>query len=338
MLRQRSNNRAIKGLLGGLAAGLLVLACDGQNRFVGPPLTQEGGQQGGGADGDAPEVFIETPGDSAASPLGDSVLVTAHVMDDGGLASVSFEGVSFRGDVSLGTDEIVPRFEAKFVQLLDAVEDTIISRWLIPTADTLKEETNLIVTAFDTLGNVSADTIPLTLGGPEVLLEDLVGIVPAGANLPLTVRASDPLGIRLIELFITGAVEQTISVPITPVDTIAVLDTLVFIPPGVVGTLTVRARAFNTLSVPGSDGPFDVDIVIGGTGDTIRPAAQLTVGSPDRMELQDVLTVEVKGRDNVLGDGITQMGYTVLGISPTRGDTLIRTETITTTGSSKSTP
>ena len=323
MHRLRTNKRSLKGLLGGLAAGLLMVACDGQNLFVGPPLLD---QQ---SDRSAPTVVIENPGDSAAAPLGDSVLVTVHATDDAGLASLQFEGVSFRGDVSLGTDEVVPRFESKLVQLLNPAEDTIVSRWLIAVADTIKEETNVIVTALDALGNAAADTILLTLGGPEVDLEDLVGLVPAGANLPLSVRASDPLGVRLIELFVTGAVEATISLPIVPVDTIATLDTLVFIPPGITGTLTVRARAFNTLSVPGSDGPFDVEIIIGGTGDTIPPRAQLTVSSEQRLELQDVITVEVKGRDDVLGDGVTQMGYTALAISPTRGDTVIQTETVT---------
>ena len=323
MLRLRMNEKSVKALLGGVTAGLLMLACDGENLFVGPPLTQ---QQ---ADGNPPEVVIEAPGDSAATPLGDSVLVTALASDNGGLASIRFEGLSFRGDVNLGTDSVVARFETKLVELLNPAEDTVISRWLVPTPDTLKEVTNIIVTAFDTLGNAAADTIPLTLGGPEVDLEDLVGLVPAGANLPLAVRAADPLGIRLIELFVTGAVETTISVPITPVDTVAVLDTLVFIPPGVTGTLTVRARAFNTLSVPGNDGPFEVEIVIGGSGDTIRPGAQLTVTADERLELQDVLTVEVKARDDVLGDGVTEMGYTVLGISPTRGDTVVQTESVT---------
>ncbi len=322
MLRLRTN-KSVKGLLGGLTAGLLMLACDGQNLFVGPPLLDQQTDRG------APTVIIMTPGDSAASPLGDSVLVTAHATDDAGLASLQFDGLSFRGDANLGTDEIVPRFETKVVQFQEPVEDTIISRWLIPVADTLKEETNLIVTAVDALGNSSSDTIPLTLGGPEVDLEDLVGLVPAGANLPLNVRAADPLGVRLIELFVTGAVEATISVPIVPVDTVAVLDTLVFIPPGVTGTIDVRARAFNTLSVPGSDGPFEVEIVIGGTGDTIPPGAQVTVTHDDRLELQDFVTVQVKARDDVLGDGVTEIGYTALAISATRSDTVIRTESVT---------
>ena len=323
MLRLRTNKRSLNGLLGGLAIGLLVLACDGQNLFVGPSLTEQQADRG------APTVIILTPGDSAAAPLGDSVLVIVQASDDVGLATLQFEGVSFRGDVSLGTDEAVPRFETKVVQLLNPAEDTIVSRWLIATSDTLKEETNIIVTAVDTLGNSAADTIPLTLGGPQVALEDLVEVVPAGANLPLTVRASDPLGVRLVELFVTGAVQATISQPVSPVDTFAVLDTVVFIPPGVTGTITVRARAFNTLSVPGNDGPFEVEIIIGGSGDTIQAGAQLTVSSPDRMELQDRVTVQVKARDDVLGDGVTQMGYTALAISPTRGDTLIRTESVT---------
>ena len=323
MLRLRTNKKSTKGLLGGLTAGLLMLACDGQNLFVGPPLLDQQSDRG------APTVIITTPGDSAASPLGDSVLIIAHATDDAGLASLQFEGLSFRGDASLGTDEVVPRFATKVVQLLEPTEDTIISRWLIPTTDTIKEQTNLIVTAVDALGNFASDTIPLTLGGPEVDLEDLVGLVPAGANLPLNVRAVDPLGVRLIELFVTGAVVATISHPIVPVDTVAVLDTLVFIPPGVTGTITVRARAFNTLSVPGSDGPFDVEIIIGGTGDTIPPSAQLTVTADDRLELQDFLTVRVKARDDVLGDGVTEIGYTALAISPTRGDTVIRTESVT---------
>ena len=323
MLRLRTNKRSLKDLFGGLAAGLLMLACDGQNLFVGPSLTQQQADRG------APTVIIQSPGDSAVAPLGDSVLVVVQATDDSGLATLRFEGLSFRGDVNLGTDEVVPRFETKVVQLLNPAEDTIVSRWLIATPDTIKELTNIIVTAVDTLGNSAADTLPLTLGGPQVDLEDLVEVVPAGANLPLTVRASDPLGVRLVELFVTGAVQVTISQPVSPVDTLAVLDTVVFIPTGVTGTITVQARAFNTLGVPGNDGPFEVEIIIGGSGDTIPPGAQLTLSSADRMELQDRVTVEVKARDDVLGDGVTQMGYTALAISPTRGDTLIQTESVT---------
>ncbi len=167
MLRLRTNKKSTKGLLGGLTAGLLMLACDGQNLFVGPPLLDQQSDRG------APTVIITTPGDSAASPLGDSVLIIAHATDDAGLASLQFEGLSFRGDASLGTDEVVPRFATKVVQLLEPTEDTIISRWLIPTTDTIKEQTNLIVTAVDALGNFASDTIPLTLGGPEVDLGKL---------------------------------------------------------------------------------------------------------------------------------------------------------------------
>ena len=322
MLRLRTNKRSLKGLLGGLAIALLVLACDGQNLFVGPSLTQQ-------EDRAAPTVTIQVPGESAAAPLDDSVLVTVHATDDSGLSSLQFEGISFRGDVNLGTNELVPRFETKLVQLLDPTEDTIISRWLIPIADTLREETNIIVTAFDTLGNVSADTVPLILGGPEVNLEDLVDQVPAGANMPITVRVSDPLGVRLVEVFVTGAIEVTFSEPVSPVDTVAVLEALVFIPPGTTGTITVNARAVNTLNVPGSDGPFEVEIIAGGGGDTTPPGVQLTAVPADRMELRDQVTVEVKARDDVLGVGVTQMGYTALAISPTRGTTLIQTESVT---------
>ena len=175
----------LKGLAGGLLAGILFAACQGDNLFV--DFTGTGSVQ----DGEIPAVNITQPSSASAAaiPLGDSVLITVDVSDDAGVAAVVFEGISLRGDPALGTESEVPRFVSKTVDFVPPVADTTISRYLVALPDTILETTQIIVTAFDTVGNFSADTVSLILGGPEVLFTNLVGgeIVQSGATLGLRV-------------------------------------------------------------------------------------------------------------------------------------------------------
>ena len=47
------------------------------------------------------------------------------------------------------------------------------------------------------------------------------------------------------------------------------------------------------------------------------------------MEVQDSVRLSITGSDNTQGSGVASVGYTVLGISSTRGDTLFRSDQIT---------
>ena len=320
---QNTRRSPLKGLAGGLLAGILFAACQGDNLFV--DFTPAGSTV---QDSEIPVVNILQPSAvaTAAIPLGDSVLIIADIRDDAGISSVTFEGISVRGDASLGTQSLVPRFTAKTVNFVPLIADTTIGRYLVALTDTLLETTQIIVTAFDSVGNSSADTVPLILGGPDVQFTNLVGgeIIQSGLTLGLGVQARDGAGVRQIEITVTGipgVVPSVILQTISPVLDSLVLDTIVDIPAGVTGILTITARAWNTLDVIGQAGPFTVTDA-GGT-DNVAPQVELTATSNDRLELQDLIHVEVRSVDDNQGSGVRRTGYTVLGISPRRGDTIV---------------
>ena len=164
-LTRHTRRSPLKGLAGGLLAGILFAACQGDNLFV--DFTGTGTL----LDREIPVVSIVQPSalSAPAIPLGDSVLVTADIRDDAGVSRVVFEGISSRGDAALGTDAEVPRFVSKTVDFVPPVLDTTISRYLLPLPDTILETTQIIVTVFDTAGNSATDTVPLILGGPAVV-------------------------------------------------------------------------------------------------------------------------------------------------------------------------
>jgi len=320
MARHRTHGTSSRGL-GLLLVGIFSLAaCDGENLFVSGPTTTTGG---GADNGKSPVVDIVTPtGDStSAKPLGDSVLVAAHIEDKTGIRTVQFDGFAFRGDEALGTAEVVARFESKVIDLLSPSSDTTLTRYLIPTADSTRETAHLIVTATDTLGNVAADTVRLILGGPDVQLLNLAGgeFVQAGRTLSLRILAVDPGGIRSIEVIATGVVASTLSTPISPVADSVILDTTVDIPVGVIGEMQLIARARNGLDVIGQVGPFTLNVITGETVDSISPTVSFVQTSSPRLELQDVLQIDISAADDNQGSGIARAGYTVIASSETRG-------------------
>jgi hypothetical protein len=304
-------------------AGLVLAGCDGPNAFATPiPGTGPGG------DTRPPSVDIEQPrGDSlSAKPLGDSVLVRVRVRDNVGVDSVVFFGFSERGTKELGTDTIVPRFAPKKVVLPPNTRDTTLTRYLLQLPSTVKELTKIVVVAYDTDANFAADTSRLILGGPDVSLQNITAgqSIQAGLGLSLRVAARDPQGITQIQLNFTGAFTRQVVKQITPPSDSVVFDTTVVVPTAVSGPLSVTAVARNSLDVSAQDGPITVNVVSATQGDTIRPRVRVTSTSAERMELKDSVTVVVEGADNTQGSGVQVAGFTVFGISPERGDTLIR--------------
>jgi DNA-binding beta-propeller fold protein YncE len=280
------------------------------------------------ADRKPPTARILLPrGDSlSAKPLGDSVLVKARLTDNFGVRSVRMKGIALRGSKELGTDTVVARFVERVITFPAGVKDTTVSRYLRATKDSTKETAKIVVIAADSAGNQSSDTVNLVLGGPDVEILDIIDGQTIQAGLALTgrVRAQDPLGITQVRIEIRGALDTTIVKTVTPPVDSLVVDTTVAIPVGATGPLAITAIARNSLDVSGQDGPLTMNVVPPGAGDTIRPVLKHTSIAPDRMELEDSVTVQVTGTD--VGGGVTKVGYTVVGISPTRGDTLIRSD------------
>lgn len=298
---------------------LLAWGCEGDNLFQPGP--------GRGPDSRAPEVEIQEPREPAANPIGDSIFVSAAISDDLGVDSVVFEGFAMRGDPNLGTETMVERFEAKAVAL-PFTTDTVVTRYLIPTPDSTRETAAIVVSAYDASGNVSADTLSMILGGPRVRLMNIEDgqQVQSGLGLSLAVEAFDPEGIIQVVIQATGAFEDEIVKSFSPPADSVVVDTSFVIPATTQGEVMLTAIARSTLDVTGQDGPVTVRAVSGLAADSIQPLGRLVTNAPTRMELGDTVSVQVIGRDNTQGSGISRVGYTVRAISPTRGDTIVRSE------------
>ncbi len=302
----------------GAALALATAACDGSNQFA----------TGGGGDGSGPRVDIEVPrGDSlSAKPVGDSVMVRVRVRAPVGVDVVRFEGFALRGDPSFGTQEHVERFTPKEV-VLGSVRDTILTRYLTATEADDPERALIAVLATDADGATRADTVSLLLGGPDVQLLNLVQGQPiqAGLGLNLSAIAKDPQGLLEVTFQLEGALDTTlVRTFAAAIDSVRV-DTTVAIPAGLSGPLAVSVRARNAGDITGGDGPVQAAVVTGGAGDAVPPVLRLEVSALPKLELTDSLTVQVLGHDDAQGSGIVEAGYTVLAISPTRGDTLVRT-------------
>jgi DNA-binding beta-propeller fold protein YncE len=304
-------------------AGLVAIgACDGPNRFSGPVDIAA----------DRPRVEILIPrSDSAAVPLNDSILVEARFRDNTGVDSVQFVGESLRGDPSLGTGQVVERFELRTV-VLPSPRDTTLGRFLLPTADTLREFTSLIARGFDRDQNVGADTLLVQLGGPAVRILDLLDgqTVQSGLALNLSGLARDPEGVVSVQFDLEGSVNQTIVRNFNPPTDSVVVDTTVAIPAAASGPFTLTLRGTNLAGLTGVDGPITLNAsTVVGASDTIAPRLGITVEEKDRVELGDSVVVNVTGQDDIAGSGVVTAGYSVVAFSPARGDSVVFSETRT---------
>jgi len=320
------NRRRLLPLVLGLVALAALWSCDGQNLFA-----PNGGVLAGGDDlGQPPEVEIQQPREPAARPIGDSVLITARAKDDVGVDSILFGGVAFRGDVDLGTDTIVARYFSKMVHFDESSRDTTVSRYLNASKDDTRETSVLFAIAFDSQGNIAADSLQMIIGGPRVqfltIEEDQQ--IQAGLSLNLQVVVMDPEGILDLEILVTGAFESNILIPFNPPVDSVLVDTAVVIPPGITGNVEVTATARNGLDVPGQDGPISLEIVSSSVGDQTPPVVTLDASGNVKLEMADLVTLVISGTDDTQGSGVAQIGYTVKGISPERGDTLVQTDQV----------
>ncbi len=306
-----------------LAALVALAACDGQNQFASPITPGQGGS--GGTDTRAPSVTIQIPrGDSlSAKPLGDSLLVRAEVSDNTGVDSVAFFGFSERGNPDLGTDTVIQRFETKQV-ILPSVRDTVINRYLIPTADSVKETAKIVVVAWDSDGNAAADTVSLILGGPDVTILDVEAGQSVQATKPFGFRvvASDPNGIIQVRTQFSGAFDTVVVANISPPLESDTVRFEVLVPADAAGEVQMTATARNSLDVAGQYGPLTLNVVGGVAADTSAPRVRAVATATDRLELKDSLAVALTAQDDPQGSGIARVGVTVLGISPARRDTV----------------
>ncbi len=319
MSHHTRNGRRLSRLGAGMVALAALWSCDGENFF-----SPQGSISGGGA---PPDVQFERPREPAARPVGDSVLVEVRALDDVGVDSLLLLGVAYRGDVNLGTDTVVSRYEPKMVRFTSSVPDTTVSRYLVATPDSTRETARLLAIAFDAEGNLAADSVRLTIGGPRVtfLTPENGQQNKAGTGLGILVEAVDPEGILDLTIDVSGAFETKIEIPLSAAADSVRVDTVVVVPSTVSGTVRVTATAQNGLGISGQDGPVSVQIVDFDLGDETPPSVSISASSTPRLELDDPIHISIAGSDDSQGAGILRAGYTVKAISPRRGDTLIRT-------------
>lgn len=292
----------------------------------------------------APSIQILNPTVDSGSSLTDSIFVRARIQHPIGVARVIFSGVAHRGDRDLGTHQEVLRYAPKVVDFSSPLPmDTIIARFLQPLG-TVSESVYIRVVAEDAFGVVGRDSVLITMGGPSVQLPDLVDgqSISAGQALPIRVTATDPAGVNLVRVEISGADTATLEDFVLAGQNPNAID-LTFdytIPALASGPLTIRATARNTNGIFGTAPLVTLNVISGGGGvDGIAPEVRIliepqgAVGDPNRIEVTDSIRVSVTARDNAGGSGVQRTGYTVRVVRrDNQADTLWLADTISTGG------
>ena len=281
-------------------------------------------------DAEAPTVEIlrpsgplQTGGDTTAVGTGADVRVEARVTDPSGISEVRFIGLALRGDPELGTDTIVTRFSERVVTFprpgVDTLPtDTVIRRDLDQVGDST-ESVLIIVEATDLFGNVTSDTVPVIVGGPDVQIVRPTdgGTHNEATDLTVRVAIADPGGIETATLIFSGAANDTVELAVTGLPTV---DTVTFVLPQAqinTGTLTISASASNTRGIAAPATPVTIEVVAGGTAEsetpdvsyTIDPLPRLTAPLP-RREMLDTITITASADDQG-GSGVVQLGIIV---------------------------
>ncbi len=273
---------------------------------------------------DPPTIQIQEPTAGSGLPLGDSVLVRAHLQDAEGIVRVTYDGVAHRGDRDLGTHQMVQRFQPRTVDFDPPKTDTTLVRYLQPTGDPISEDIFIRVVVRDDLGQVSRDSVAVTVGGPSVEVPDLDtgDTVAGGQTMQIRVLAADPTGVELVEVQLSGVHEETLTESAFPgQDPTSVEVVFDFtVPEDVTGTLELRARARNESGIYGHAPVVALQVVDEAELDTTPPEVRILVepqgasGDPSRVETSDPIRVSVSARDNSGGTGIRRAGYTVRAV------------------------
>ncbi|HEX7052124.1 MAG TPA: hypothetical protein VF188_18090 [Longimicrobiales bacterium] len=281
-----------------------------------------------------PAVEIRRPGGEATVPLGDSVLVEVRVIDNVGVVSARLTGVALRGDPDLGTDQEVARFGEKTITLNEPVQDTTLKRYLLPTGDQTSEQVHLIVSATDGSGEVGADTVVVSLGGPRVEIRSPTDGEVVQSAVSVTLHASDPSGIEFLQLIVSGVVEDTVSFSYpTPQDSVLEQPTIT-LPADQAGTLELRAIALSGEAIEGRATPVSLTVdpaSDGSDGDELPPELSLEIVpcgrvNCERFELTDSVSVRVHASDNNV---IARLGVTAIAVNVETDDTVSQQRVIT---------
>lgn len=307
-----------------ILSGLVAAGCEGENLFK----LQQGAV---GSDPFPPQVSILRPTPNMTVPVEDSVLVEIAISDHTGVVGVELFGEAYRGDPDLGTDEIVPRYTKKLVDLTAAVpQDTVIRRFLVRTLDQTNEFVSIIANVVDVSGNVGSDTVEIYVGGPRV---EFVNPAPgqevrSGRNMAVRLTVADPAGVTGYRLTYDGVVSGTIEGTFSPAELEVVLDTVIQLPAGASGPLTLTATAQNFFGAVGRSSDVVVEVTSQAPPDTTPPQVRLQVTSGQRMELTDSMRITVTAVDDGSGSGLRWIGITALAVDPSKPDTIARRDSV----------
>jgi len=140
----------------------------GPAQFVGVAIDHEGLETVGPPvdvvfiDIDVPEVQVLEPL-SGEFPAQAPIFARVQIRDNDAVDSVQIDGVAHRGSPTLGTDTIVQRFGPVMVRFGTPISDTILQRFLPPAADSSAENAFIRALAYDRHGNVSRDSVQVSL-------------------------------------------------------------------------------------------------------------------------------------------------------------------------------
>ena len=269
-----------------------------------------------------PTVDIVEPNAGDSYPLRDSIAVRVHVADASGIKSVTIRGVSFRFfPDSTQNSTPIERFTAVTVPFPQGPDrplptDTLVFRFLKPTADTVSEPIFIIASATDAQNNTAVDTVRIIPGPRVVIVSPLSGSTArVNSDLLVRVQANDPqAGLDSLKLFVMGAQRDSFVFKQLG-GTREQIERLITLHIGNdPGTITLRADVFNSLGVRGSNSNIPViTIATQLASDTVAPQVKRSVSTASRIELGDAVKVTVTATDGV-GSGIARLGAVIISI------------------------
>ncbi|MBI4542483.1 MAG: hypothetical protein HY705_05590 [Gemmatimonadetes bacterium] len=277
------------------------------------------------ADTTRPFGTFSAPVSNSSVVAGDSVLVTFRARDLTGVASVTFRGVSLRGDAALGTDTTVLRFSAKTATFPSQPSDTTISRFLNAVlSDSTVEKVFIEAAITDVGGNAATvrDSVQI-VAGPFVRVSAPASgsRQPVGVALSVTVIGRDPDSVKVLGFTATGAVtgadSVVISSPLQTTDTTTLALAISATAP--LGVVTVTPFARDRLG-----NRFAGSAVVVSLEDTQAPT--VTINQPSVADFPvtvgDSVLMSVRVQDNrgvssVVLSGVARRGVDSLGTDTT---------------------
>src|SRR4051812_24721169 len=269
-------------------------------------------------DGKKPTLTFIAPVPGSRLNVGDSLLVTARLQDNIGIARVVFSGESKRGDPALGTDRIVQRYGTLTAPASGAfhpgLRDTTISRYLkvLAPVDSTTDSLYVVGILTDAATPVPhSDTVRVGIRmatGPKVVFLAPLATDSATAAAGLTVKleATHPIGVAKLGFRIQSApgwitpIDTTITQLYNPSGKDVTMTGTVMIPANAPskGILTITPISVDVDGQEGSTAPLFIAVRVGAP-----PGPVVSQSIPARLETIDSISVTASG------NGLTYVGF-----------------------------